>query len=63
MGACYIMIAIDYLNRWGEAQPVKDCSAKNFAKFIFKYILSLFGCLKILMSDQGSHFLDEKLSC
>lgn len=51
IGARYIIIATDYLTRWVEEQAVKDCSAETAAKFIFEYILSKFGCLKILMSD------------
>lgn len=60
-GARYIITATDYLTRWDEAQLVKDCNTKNSAKFIFEYILSIFGCLKILMSDQGSHFLNKTI--
>lgn len=40
-------------------QPVKDCIAAIAAKSIFEYILSQFSCPKILMSDRGSHFLNE----
>lgn len=29
--------------------------------FIFEYIVSRFGCPKILMSDQGSHFLNKTI--
>ena len=32
------------------------------AKFIFEYILSRFGYPKILMSERGSHFLNETIS-
>jgi len=32
------------------------------AKFIFEYILSWFGYPKILMSDRGSHFLNETIA-
>jgi len=38
---------------------VRDYNAETITKFIFEYILSRFGCLKILMSDQGSHFLNK----
>ena len=50
-GARYIIIMTNYLTRWVEAQLVKDCSAETAVKFIFEYILSRFGCPKILMSD------------
>ena len=59
--ARYIIIATDYLTHWVEAQPVKDCSAATAAKFIFEYTLSRFGFPRILMSDQGSHFLNKTI--
>lgn len=34
-------------------------SIKTTKKFIFGYILCKFECSKILMSDQGSHFLNK----
>ena len=49
------------MTRWAEAQPLKDCNEKNAMKFVFEYILSRFGCPKILMSDQGSHFLNKTI--
>ena len=61
LGARYIITAIDYLTRWAEAQPVKNCSATTAAKFIFDNILSRFRCRRILMSDQGSHFLNKTI--
>ena len=60
-GARYIITAIDYLTRWAEAQPVKDCSAATATNFIFDNILLRFGCPRILMSDQGSHFLNNNI--
>eukprot|EP00253_Pinus_taeda_P032674 PITA_32674 len=41
-GARYIITTTNYLTRWAEAQPVKDCSGDTAAQFIFEYILSIF---------------------
>jgi len=45
-GAQYIIIAAEYLTRWAEVQPVKDCISAIAAKFIFEYVLTRFGCPK-----------------
>jgi len=61
IGARYIITTTDYLTRWAEAQLVNDCNTKTTTKFIFEYILSKFVYQKILMSDQGTHFLNKTI--
>lgn len=58
-GVHYIITVSDFLTKWAEAQLVKDCSVDIVAHFIFEYILSNFGCPKILITDRGSHFLNN----
>lgn len=41
---------------------MKDFTGMTAAKFLFEYVLTRFGCLKILMSDRGMHFLNETIS-
>jgi transposase InsO family protein len=47
------------LNRWVEVREVKDCSATKVARFILDDIITRFGCPKILMSDQETHFINK----
>jgi transposase InsO family protein len=57
--ASYIITAIEYLIRWAKARAVKDYSETTAARFIFDDIITRFGCPKTLMSDQGTHFINN----
>jgi hypothetical protein len=58
-GARYIINVIEYLTRWVEARAVQDYSETTVVHFIFDDIITRFGCPKILMSDQGTHFINN----
>jgi hypothetical protein len=47
---CYIITTIEYLARWVEATPVKDCTIETAMRFIFDNIITTFGCPWVLMS-------------
>jgi transposase InsO family protein len=60
-GARYIITATEYLTIWAEERVVKDYSATTTAHFIFDDIITRFGCPNILMSDQGTHFINNTI--
>jgi transposase InsO family protein len=60
-GARYIITATEYLTRWEKETTVKDCSATTTAQFIFDDIITRFGFPKNMMSDQGTHFINNTI--
>jgi hypothetical protein len=61
IGSRYIITAIKYLTIWAEARAVKDCSENTTVWFIFEDIITSFGCQNILMSDQGTYFINNTI--
>ena len=41
---------------------MKDCIGATTTKFLFEYVLTRFDFPKILMSDHGTHFLNEMIN-
>jgi transposase InsO family protein len=57
-GVRYIITATEYLTRWVEAAPVKDCSAETTTNFSFEKVITSIGFPIFFMSDQGTHFIN-----
>jgi transposase InsO family protein len=60
-GDRYIITVTKYLTRWVEVAPIKDCSVETTTHFIIEKVITIFGCPKILMSDQGNHFINNTI--
>jgi hypothetical protein len=55
----YIITTMKYLTIWEEETPVKDCSAETTSHFLFEQVITKFVFPRILMSDQGTHFINS----
>jgi hypothetical protein len=57
----YIITAKEYLTRWEKEAPVKDCSVETTTHFLFEQMITRFGCLRILMSEKRTHFINSTI--
>ncbi len=58
-GNRYIVTAMDYFIKWPIVKAIKEATAKTVSKFIYEKIICEHGCLQVLQSDQGTHFVNR----
>ncbi|GJT14295.1 reverse transcriptase domain-containing protein [Tanacetum coccineum] len=56
----YILVAVDYVSKWVEAEALPTNDACVVVKFL-KRLFSRFGVPKALISDRGTHFCNSLL--
>ncbi|GJV09197.1 retrovirus-related pol polyprotein from transposon TNT 1-94 [Tanacetum coccineum] len=54
----YILVAVDYVSKWAEAQALPTNDARVVVTFL-KKLFYHFGMLKALISDRGTHFCNK----
>ncbi|MCO5609072.1 hypothetical protein L7F22_063303 [Adiantum nelumboides] len=55
-GKLYILVAIDYMTRWVEAQSIAKVNEKTVSKFVYTHICCRFGTPLEIVSDNGPGF-------
>ncbi|MCO5598377.1 hypothetical protein L7F22_052472 [Adiantum nelumboides] len=55
-GKLYILVAIDYMTRWVEAQSIAKVNEKTVSKFVYTQICCRFGTPLEIVSDNGPGF-------
>ncbi|GBC53574.1 putative integrase core domain protein [Rhizophagus irregularis DAOM 181602=DAOM 197198] len=60
-GNQYIVVATEYLTKWPEARALPDAKATSVVSFFYEDIVCRHGCPKELLTDQGTHFVNEML--
>src|SRR5579859_8127239 len=61
-GNQYIIVTIEYLIKWPKARVLPDAKAILVVPFFYEDIICWHGCLKELLTDQGTHFVNELLN-
>ncbi|XP_076911777.1 uncharacterized protein LOC143569858 [Bidens hawaiensis] len=59
-GYRYILVAVDYVSKWVEAQALPTNDARSVVKLL-KKLFSRFGAPKALISDRGTHIYNAQL--
>nr|GEU54127.1 hypothetical protein [Tanacetum cinerariifolium] len=59
-GNKYVLVAIDYVSRWVEAQAIPANDARNVVNFL-KRLFVLFRIPKALISNRGTQFCDHQM--
>ncbi|MCO5567206.1 hypothetical protein L7F22_020894 [Adiantum nelumboides] len=59
--AQYIIVATDYVTKWVEAKATQKNDAHTTAKFLYEYVFTRYGLPIEIVSDRGSHFLNETI--
>ena len=59
-GNKYILVAVDYVSKWVEAQALPSNDARVVVRFL-KKLFSRFGAPRALISDRGTHFCNAQL--
>ncbi|GKC82427.1 reverse transcriptase domain-containing protein [Tanacetum coccineum] len=60
-GNKYILVAVDYLSKWGEAKALSTNDAKVVVKFL-KSLFARFGTPRAIISDRGTHFCNDQFA-
>ncbi|GJW20975.1 putative nucleotidyltransferase, ribonuclease H [Tanacetum coccineum] len=59
-GNKYILVAVDYVSKWVEAQALPTNDARIVIRFL-RRLFARFGVPKALISDRGTHFCNSEL--
>lgn len=57
--AKYVIVAIDYFTKWIEAKPLTRITGKEVKKFTWDNIVCRFGLPKIIVTDNGTQFVND----
>jgi hypothetical protein len=57
----HVIVVVDYFTKWVEAMPIVKYDGNTTAFFVFNQIIIRFGILNEIVTNHGSHFLNEMM--
>ncbi len=57
----YILVAINYATKWVEARTLHTNIIVITTKFLYKHIFTRFGCPLTIVTNQGTHFINDAI--
>ncbi|MCO5587328.1 hypothetical protein L7F22_041277 [Adiantum nelumboides] len=61
-GKLYILVAIDYMTKWVEAQSISRVTESTVSKFVYSHICCKLGAPQEIISDHGPRFREGLLT-
>ncbi|XP_023768988.1 uncharacterized protein LOC111917544 [Lactuca sativa] len=55
----YMVVAVDYITKWIEAEPLAFISGRHMIKFVWKNIMTRFVTPKVLIGNNGLQFVEN----
>jgi hypothetical protein len=49
-------------NKMGRSSTSEGLQQKTITHFLFEQVITRFGCPRVLMSDQGTHFINNNIN-
>ena len=60
-GNLYILLIVDYVSKWVEFVVCLRNDANTIVGFVQRNILNIYGALRTIINDEGSHFANKLL--
>ncbi|XP_057744820.1 uncharacterized protein LOC130962649 [Arachis stenosperma] len=54
----YLIVGVDYITKWIEAEPLATITAQRSRKFLYKNIITRYGIPNSITTDNGTQFTD-----